>query len=223
LPGVGGSSTPDLFWSAGQGSGPPVGAWTQTNLSGLAEYADIGAWTRDNVNNEMDNAGDSPGWLKRAIIGRNPRRTLVRAVVLGSACFVVFHYLLIPVQVVGLSMWPTYRDRQINFANRLAYARHKPRRGDVVCLQLSAGRHVMYLKRIIGLPGETVEFRGGCAYVNNQPLVEPYVRTECDWDLPPKRLGTGEYYVVGDNRGMPAALHEQGVMDRRLIVGKPLL
>ncbi len=171
----------------------------------------------------MQESNAALGWVKTAVLGRNPRRTLWRVLILAGLSYIVFGFVLLPVRIEGISMWPTYRDRQINFANRLAYAWREPQRGDVICLQLAAGRHVMYLKRIIGLPGETVEFRGGRTYIDGQPLDEPYVRTECNWDVPPKRLGAAEYYVVGDNRGMPAMLHEQGVMARHLIVGKPLL
>jgi len=171
----------------------------------------------------MQESGKPFGWVKTVALGRNPRRTLWRIVLLAGVSYLIFGFVFLPVRIQGISMWPTYRDRQINFANRLAYRWRNPQRGDVVCLQLNAGRHVMYLKRIIGLPGETVEFRGGRAFVNGEPIDEPYVRTECRWELPPKRLGSDEYYVVGDNRRMPAELHEQGAMARRLIVGKPLL
>lgn len=167
--------------------------------------------------------GQPFGWLKTVLIGRNPRRTLGRIVMLAGVSYLVFGFVLLPIRIEGISMWPTYRDRQFNLANRLAYRWRDPQRGEVVCLALEAGRHVMYLKRVIGLPGETVEFRHGRAYIDGQPLDEPYVRTACNWYLPPKRLGPDEFYVVGDNRGMPAALHEQGAMARRLIVGKPLL
>lgn len=175
------------------------------------------------MSDEPEIGGELWGLLKRVSVGRNPRHTLLRVAILAVVSYAIFGHLLLPVRIEGISMWPTYRDRQINLANRLAFLWRKPQRGDVVCLQLAAGRHVMYMKRIIGLPGETIEFRRGQAFANGQALDEPYVKTDCRWDLPPKHLGPDEYYVVGDNRGMPAGLHEQGAVARRLIVGKPLL
>jgi signal peptidase I len=178
---------------------------------------------RDQVKAETDNSGNSPSWLARAIIGRNPRRTLVRSGVLALTCFAVFRFVLIPVRVEGVSMWPTYQGRSVNFVNRLSYLWRAPRRGDVVCLRLAAGWHIMYLKRIVGLPGETVEFRRGQLFVNGQAIAEPYVRTPCNWDEAPQQLRADEYYVVGDNRSMASRDHEHGVMARHLIMGKPVL
>jgi len=175
-----------------------------------------------NLPGQTECRGAWPRWLKVLVIGRRPRRTLARIGVLVVTSLVVFRFVLLPVRVEGQSMWPTYRDRGWNFANRLAYCWRSPRRGDVVCLRL-AGPHVLLLKRVVGLPGETVEFRQGRLFINGQPLVEPYVRTGCNWDEPPKQVGPGEIYVVGDNRAMPAANHWHGVTEQARIVGKLLL
>lgn len=163
-----------------------------------------------------------PGWLRIFLIGRRPKTTLVRAGVLIATCFVVFRFILLPIRITGSSMLPTYRDGQINFANRLAYLRHEPQRGDVVSIRL-AGPSMMLMKRIIGLPGETVVFRAGHVHINGQLLDEPYVKQPCDWEKGPVVCGPDEYYVVGDNRSMPFELHEQGRAERDRIIGKPLL
>src|SRR5262245_20586442 len=98
-------------------------------------------------------------WLQAVIIGRRPLWTLVRIVVIIVAALVIFKYVLSPpVRVSGISMLPTYRNGQINFLNRLAYRRHPPERGDIVGIRYS-GEHVMLLKRIVGLPGETIAFK----------------------------------------------------------------
>jgi len=162
-----------------------------------------------------------PPWLRMVLIGRNPKLTLVRIVILVGAVFVARAFVLLPIRVKGPSMLPTYPDGGINFVNRLAYVRLDPRRGDVVAIRL-AGTSIMYMKRIIGLPGETIEFRDGHVFINNRVLHEPYM-TECNWDIAPERLGPGRYYVVGDNRSMPEYLHEKGQAERRRIVGKVLL
>lgn len=163
-----------------------------------------------------------PEWVQKFAIGRNPRWTLVRLAVLILGTFVVFNFVLTPpIRVTGISMQPTFRDGQINFINRLAYARHEPRRGDVVGVRLS-GDHVMYLKRIVGLPGEVISFYHGVILINDQPLDEPYVKLRSDWEHPPLQLRSNEYYVVGDNRSMAFDDHKQGATDRRRIVGKIL-
>jgi len=86
-----------------------------------------------------------PGWLRVALIGRNPKRTLIRAVILAICCFVffkffVFKFIVLPVRIEGYSMFPTYRDWGINFVNRLAYRHAEPQRGDVVGNVLSVCR-----------------------------------------------------------------------------------
>src|ERR1700744_4206661 len=87
-------------------------------------------------------------WLQAIVLGRNPRNTVIRIAILLPFSFIVFHFVLLPIRVTGISMLPTYQDHTINFVNRLAYARHEPKRGDVVSIGF-AGMHVMYLKRII--------------------------------------------------------------------------
>ena len=76
----------------------------------------------------MQDNGGQFGWLKTVVLGRNPRRTLCRALILAVASYVVFGFVLLPVRIEGISMWPTYRDRQFNVANCLAYRWRDPRR-----------------------------------------------------------------------------------------------
>jgi len=161
-------------------------------------------------------------WVRIAVIGRNPKVTLVRIAVLIVTCFLVREFILLPIRVEGISMLPNYKDHSWNLVNRLAYLRHEPQRSDVVSIRL-AGPHVMYMKRIIGLPGETVAFENGRVLINGEALDEPYEKSPCDWDCPPVKLGPDEYYVVGDNRTMPQELHTHGETSRYRILGKVLL
>ena len=163
-----------------------------------------------------------PNWLRDIAVGRNPRVTLVRILILVAACFVVFKYILLPIRVTGISMEPTYHDRSINFLNRLPYLMHEPRRGDVVNIRY-AGPHVMLMKRVVGLPGETIEFVHGTIFINGAPLAEPYEKNPSDWTLPPEKIGADEYFVVGDNRTMPSGDHKFGRVERERILGKVLL
>jgi len=181
-----------------------------------------------------------PRWLRIVVIGRNPKVTLVRAAVLAAICFVVFKFFLLHIRVEGISMLPTYPDGSAHFVNRLAYVWHGPQRGDVVGIRFSRGitntpatvhqaanwlepPHVMLLKRIIGLPGETVAFVNGRVEINGEVLDEPYEKLPCDWTLPPEKLGPDEYFVVGDNRTMPPEYHMFGTARRDQIVGKATL
>jgi len=176
----------------------------------------------------MATQGQTPelrSWWLIVLIGRRPRRTLARIAVLVIVCVLVFKFVLVPVRIQGPSMLPTCRENQIHLVNRLAYGFHAPRRGDVVAIQMiqMAGQHVMLLKRIVGLPGETVAFHDGRLFINGQMLDEPYVRYSCDWEMKPVTVGPDWYYVVGDNRSMAWADHHQGRAPRERIVGKLLL
>jgi signal peptidase I len=160
--------------------------------------------------------------LRILTFGRNPKMTLVRIVIWAVACVIVFKVALLRVEVDGISMLPTYKNHSKNWINRLAYFRHEPQRGDVVGIRL-AGIHAMLLKRIIGLPGETVAFADGRVLINGKILDEPYEKLPCDWNIAPVKLAADEYYVVGDNRSMPEQDHTKGVCKRERILGKILL
>jgi signal peptidase I len=170
------------------------------------------------------------GWwsaLKRLAFGRRPARTLVRAVVLAVVVVGTCRFILLPVRIAGLSMEPTYHDHSINFVNRLAYVFGRPRRGDVVAVRYSRPRgfsspHIMLLKRVIGLPGETVAINDGAVLINGELLDEPYVKQREAWQLSAVKLADDEYFLIGDNRGMDQRYHEFGRTESKRIVGKVL-
>ena len=167
---------------------------------------------------------DKHSWVRTVIIGRNPRLTFIRIVLTVIISLVVFNYVLLPIRVEGPSMLPTYRDGSVNFVNRLAYWRAEPRRGDVIAVRFT-GPNMMLMKRVVALPGETVEYVEGRLLVNGQFLEEPYLKYSCDWNVRPEhyKLEADEYYVVGDNRSMPYGLHEKGAARRKRIMGRIVL
>lgn len=154
-------------------------------------------------------------------VGRSPRRTLARVLVLGLASFIIFRYLLLPVRISGTSMEPTYRDRSVNLVNTLRYRFRPPRRGEVAVIAF-AGRRVMLLKRIVGLPGERISFQDGRLFINGRLVEEPYLVKSCRWNLAEEAIGPDEFFVVGDNRSMPIEEHTHGRVKRARLVGAPL-
>jgi signal peptidase I len=169
-----------------------------------------------------DQPAPKPSWLQAVTVGRRPEYTLIRILVLVIPCLIIFGFVLLPIRVTGISMQPTYRNHSVNFINRLTYRYHEPQRGDIVGIRM-AGDHELYLKRIVGLPGETVGFAGGHIVINDQTLSEPYEKSPCDWNVPSVQLGPDEYFVVGDNRTMPAEDHVFGKVLRERIIGRVLL
>ena len=163
-----------------------------------------------------------PGWARVLFIGRRPKYTAVRVLIIILCSLGLFSFVLRPVRITGDSMRPTYRNGSVNFVNRLAYVFSEPQRGDVVGIRM-AGESVMFMKRIIGKPGETIEFREGRAYVDGELLDEPYLKLPCDWNTAPVKLGRDSYYFIGDNRSMAREDHTGGERERSRIVGKVLL
>ena len=116
-------------------------------------------------------------------------------------------------------MVPTYTNGGFNLINALTYRFGEPARGDVVAIRL-AGRSIMYLKRVVGLPGEEIAIRDGVVEVNGRALDEPYVVRRRPWNTDPVLLGADEYFVVGDNRMVPQSGHRFGRVKRKRMEGK---
>jgi signal peptidase I len=155
-----------------------------------------------------------PRWLA----GAHPRRTAIRAAIIVALAYVTFAYVLLPVRGVGISMEPAIEQGDLLFVNRLAYRFREPRRGDIVAVRI-AGRSVVYVKRLVGLPGEQVEIDGGQLFINGARVDEPYVIKRAPWNLGPVTLGADQYFVVGDNRGMRIDQHEMGTATRDRLIG----
>jgi signal peptidase I len=89
-------------------------------------------------------------------------------------------------------------DRVITF--RLAYLISNPKRGDVIVFPYPDDEKVDFIKRIIGLPGETIEGKDGLVYIDGKPLKEPYVKDKIDSDFGPYVVPEDGYFMMGDNR-----------------------
>lgn len=161
-----------------------------------------------------------PETFREFFIPRITSAYLIRVAILCVFCLVFFGIFFTPALIRGGSMEPTYHSLGVNLVNRFKFRHKEPRRGDIVAIRYDD--RIMYLKRVVGLPGETVEFRDGKLYINGKPLDEPYVKYPCDWKLEPRQVDSGYYYVVGDNRSQPIRQHKFGKVSRRRIIGAPL-
>ena len=144
----------------------------------------------------------------------------IRLAAVAFFALVVFGFLLMPCVIDGESMMPTYGRHGFNFCKKWSYWFKKPERSDVVVIKYASNLYL--LKRIVGLEGDTVEFRKGELFVNGRKQHEPYIHYICTWDLPPRRIAPGNCYVIGDNRSQPIKEHIFGQLSMKRIVGKPL-
>jgi len=135
--------------------------------------------------------------IRQFVFGPRPRRTLCRVALWSVLTVAFFHHLLVPIQIIGSSMSPTYRNGSLNLVNRWSYAKTPPTRGDVIALN-SDGE--LLLKRIVGLPGEHVSIRNGLIYIDEVVLTDDFSSNKVPWEMDPIQLGADEYFVIGDNR-----------------------
>jgi signal peptidase I len=103
--------------------------------------------------------------------------------------------------VEGSSMHPNFQDSEHLLVNKLAYRTHGPERGDVVVFRSAGPGSKDFIKRIIGLPGETVSLENGRVYIDGQRLEEPWQPSFDRSDYPRYKVPEGHYFVLGDNRG----------------------
>jgi signal peptidase I len=105
-----------------------------------------------------------------------------------------------PGQVSGLSMEPRIDSDEDVLINALSYRLGPPHRGDVVAFRHERSAPSVYLKRVVGLPGDHLEIRRGAVWLNGALLPEPYVRFRDQRSTPSLIVPAGSYFVLGDNR-----------------------
>ncbi len=115
---------------------------------------------------------------------------------------VIIVFLYQPVKVEGTSMAPLLTDQERIFINKFVYRFESIQRGDVVVFWYPLDRSKSFIKRVVALPGETIEIRRGVVYVNGQLVPEPYVpsRYADVSDYGPAKVPQGSYFVMGDHR-----------------------
>jgi signal peptidase I len=98
-----------------------------------------------------------------------------------------------------------------------------PQRGDVIIFQAPTETNEDFIKRVIGLPGDTLEVKNGAVYVNGVKLDEPYVAQEPTYTMPKTTIPAGDYFVMGDNRNHSNDSHNGWLVARDEIHGKAWL
>jgi signal peptidase I len=121
--------------------------------------------------------------------------------------------------VYGQSMEPNLYERQRLIIDKVSYRFFPPNRNDIVVIAMP-GMEEMLVKRVIGLPGETVEVRNGVVYVNNEPLAEPFPHDLGYQSMKATVLGPLNYFVMGDNRDNSNDSRSFGPVQREYILGR---
>lgn len=157
-----------------------------------------------------------------------PKKTLKReifewVVTIAAAvliAFVIRTFLFEPVRVDGGSMLETLQDGEIMFVTKYDYLTSGPERFDVVICHYPNRGSTNFVKRVVGLPGDTVEIRGGYLYVNGERYEEDYIEHRPYADFAAYTVPEGYYFVMGDNRANSYDSRQEGTLPRSMIVGR---
>ena len=171
-------------------------------------------------------------------------RELLEAVVLALIVFMVIQTSVRNFKVDGSSMNPTLEGGQYLMVNKLVYfqldmvrlsrivpfwkeerpdsrfAVHPPQRGEVVVFHFPRDTSKDFVKRVIGLPGDTVEIRGGRVFVNGSYQEEPYITHKDTSSMKLMRMRAKEYFVMGDNRRSSNDSRSWGSVPEGYVLGK---
>lgn len=158
------------------------------------------------------------------------RKKVVRKTITGVAAVVLalsltYGYVVQPVQVLGASMSPNYPTKTYYFLDKLSYDLDTPKRGEVVVFHSPLHPGEKYIKRIVGLPNETVMIKDGTVYINGEKIYEPYAQGETipksfPSDMQELTVPGNSYYVLGDNRSSSIDSREFGFIAQNSITGK---
>ncbi len=156
---------------------------------------------------------------------------VVRVVLISLAIIVPIRYYLVqPFYVKGASMEPNFYDHEYLLIDELTYRFRQPQRGEVIVFRYPLDKRQYFIKRIIGLPGETIEIVDGRVFIYSEEYPQGAELKE-DSYLPSEfrskqishkkiSLGPDEYYVLGDNRALSLDSREFGPVKRDLIIGR---
>ena len=136
-------------------------------------------------------------------------QSLVIAAVLA---FFIITFVAQSFVVDGRSMEPTLHNGERLFVNKFIYRFHPPERGDIVVFTPRGAPDKKYIKRVIGLPGETVYIRDGRTYINGEPLQENYINEPMQQNFGPYQVPKNSVFVMGDNRNHSADSRFPGIV-----------
>lgn len=148
-------------------------------------------------------------------------KTIIFALLIA---FLVRNYLFQPYKVQMGSMQPTLHNNDLIMVNKITYRIKKPNRGDIVVFNPPGNTsNIHYIKRIVGLPGESVQVKEGKVFINQTELIEPYLsQIDTPGFVGPVVLGADEFFVLGDHRNNSMDSRDFGAITKDHIHGKTM-
>jgi len=148
-------------------------------------------------------------------------REVVITILIAVAVFALLRFTVQSYTVVMSSMKPTFEEGECIMVNKMSYRSSGPQRGDVIVFNPPFDSQFPFIKRVIGLPGETVEVKDGKVFIDGIPLEEDeYIMEPPDEPMPAQEIPENEYFVLGDNRTNSNDSRNNWMVPRDNIIGK---
>lgn len=147
-------------------------------------------------------------------------RDVVEAAAMAVILFVLLQATVQNTVVEGQSMEPNLEDGQRLLVNKLAYRFSEPARGDIVVIDSPRGTSEKLIKRIVGMPGETIELSRGRVYIDGELLEESYHPSIGMRPYPPTTIPANHYFLLGDNRDHSGDSRVWGAVSSKLLIGR---
>lgn len=158
---------------------------------------------RESQDNNLDNQIDRTSKSSKDRIRATITEIVIYVAIFILCLFLIPHFICCKYTVEGRSMESTLLEGQQLIGEKVSYVFTNPKRYDVVVVQpYEEEKENYFVKRVIGLPGETIEIKGSQLFINGKKMDDPYIK-ERMWDTtsyPALKLGKDEYFVMGDNR-----------------------
>lgn len=147
---------------------------------------------------------------------------ILQTVLFAGVLFLVVNLVTARIRVEGDSMEPSLRDGEFVVVNRLAYMINAPQRGDIIVFPFPLNPERRFIKRIIGLPGDTVKVQDGQVFVNGALIDEPYIADRPGYNSQ-WVVSRHEVFVLGDNRNHSSDSQNWGAVPVDSVIGKAVL
>jgi len=141
-------------------------------------------------------------------------------ILIAVAVFVCLRLTVQSYTVVMSSMEPNFQDGECIMVNKVCYRSSGPQRGEVIIFDPPFSSEYPFIKRVIGLPGETVEIEDGKVSINGTPLNEEYIMAPPNYTMPVTEVPENEYFVLGDNRNNSTDSSKGWTVPQDNIIGK---
>ena len=185
--------------------------------------------TEEEVNTVPDSVAQLPGEAEQPASENTTTKfsvwslvyEVLETIVLAAIIWLAVNFATARFIVEGSSMEPNFHTGQMLIVSKLAYKLSTPQRGDVIVFQYPGNPVDDYIKRVIGIPGDTVDIQDGRVSINGQAISEPYLAPDSSemfrgkWTVP-----ADSYFVMGDNRLHSSDSRSWGMLSKEFIIGK---